>query len=118
MIIFRTFYSKKTFDFVKKYLFTSYQGQPKKVQIESDYSFVLSNCGKSEILDYRVLEIAKLDKIAIRVLQDTATIGIWNKVLSLSLDGDNYNTIRIGTNRNLVEIIKTDNTEHQKITEF
>ena len=118
MIIFRAFYGKKPFEYVKKYLFTTYQGQPKKIQIESDYSFVLSNCGNNEIMNYHVLEIAKMEKIAIRVLADTKTIGSWEKVISLSLDGNNYNTIRIGTNKDLVEIIRTDDVVHQRIMEY
>lgn len=118
MIIFRTFYCKKTFDFVKKYLFTSYKNQPERIQIESDYSFVLSNRGNQEILDYRVLEIAKSDEITIRLLPNTKSVGGWFKVLSISLDGIDYRSIHISTNKQLIEINKTDDVNHQIIKEY
>ena len=119
MIIFRTFYNKKTFDYLKKYLFTTYQGQPNKIQIESDYSFIfVDDSRKREIGNYRILEIAKSEKTRIRLLPDTKTIGFWERIISISVDGFDNNSIRIVTNKSLVEIHKTNDTEHQKITEF
>lgn len=103
---------------MKKFLFTTYKGQPQMIQIDSDYAFILSNWKNKEIINYRVLEIAKTNEFAIRILPDTQSIGRWYEILSISLSGIEYRSIHINTKEHMIEINRTDDENHQLIKEY
>lgn len=108
MIEYRTFYAFKTFENVKKYLFSTYPSQPKTMSIVSEYCFLSSENGRKELSNIHILEISKKDGIRLRLLPNERSIGGWATIDSMIVQGIDYNSLIIGTKRNNVKIIRSD----------
>lgn len=99
MQTYRCFYSRKAFDNLKKYIFSNYPTQPLVMSIDSMYCFVSNLDGKRTTTNLHVLEITKIDTIPkIRLLENDRSIGAWNKIESVNLQGLDLNTLIIGAN--------------------
>lgn len=76
--------------------------------IESDYCFTSSDDGNKNPTPYRILEISKKENIRIRLLENDHSIGFWETINSMGLQGLEYNSMILGTKRNNFKIEKND----------
>lgn len=106
-MIYHAFYSKNTYEALKRYVFESYPTQPKTMTIESVYCFVTTENGKNESTPYHVLEISKKDGVKLRILENVNCVGGWDKIISMGLQGMDYTSLLLGTNRKMVRIDKS-----------
>lgn len=107
-------YSRKTFENLKKYLVSSYPTQPMVLSIVSDYCLVSSEDGTKSSTAYHVLEISKKDGIKLRLLEDEHTIGGWDKIESILLQGRDYEWLIIGTKKFTIKIFRSDLMDSNK----
>lgn len=108
MVQFHTFYSKKTFENLNKFVFTSYPTQPRRMHIESIYSLVATNDGKRELTQYHIIEILKENRVKIRILKDERSIGFWEPIETMRLEGMDYKTLCLGTKENIFRFDRSD----------
>lgn len=112
----RCFYSRKTFDCLKKYVFSTYELQPKIMIIESDYHFALYNNGQKTLTPYRLVEIEKKDHAKIRILENDHSIGFWENIESMGIQGLDYSTLILSTKKNAYHFIRSESMESGKQT--
>lgn len=109
LVIYRAWYNKKTFEKVKQYVFTAYPTQPLTMIIESDYCFVSADDGKRNTTTYHIMEITKKENTnKIRLLENDHSIGFWETIISMGLQGLEYNSLVLGTKKNLYKIERSD----------
>lgn len=76
--------------------------------IESDYCFVSWNDGIKTLTTYKILEIIKNETVKIRLLENDHSIGFWETIISMSLQGLEYNSLVLGSKKNTFKIDRSD----------
>lgn len=110
------YYSKKTFDLLKRYVFSNYPTQPQVLMIESVYSFGVNLEAEKNTTPYHILEISKKDDVKLRILEDDHSIGFWQKITSMSIEGLDYDLMVLGTKAMAVRIFCSKTMESDKQT--
>lgn len=91
------YYSRNTFDLLKKYVFSSYPSQPQEILIESVYAFAINDDVEKRTTSYHILEISKKEGVKLRILENDHSIGFWQKVTSMSIQGLDYDLLILST---------------------
>lgn len=107
-------YSKKTFENLKKYIFSNYPSQPMVMSIVSDYCLTSSEDGNHTSTAYHLLEISKKEGLKLRLLQDDRSVGGWNKIDSMAIQGLNYEWIILNTKKFTIKIFRSDLMDSNK----
>lgn len=73
------------------------------------YCFVLHLDGQKTTTKLHVLETTKIDdSMKLRLLEDAHSIGCWEKITTMTLQGLDLNTLILGTKNGIVRVDKSE----------
>lgn len=107
-------YSKKTFENLKKFVFSNYPTQPMIMSIISDYCLVSAEGKEHTSTSYHLLEISKKEGIRLRLLQDERSVGKWDKIDSMAVQGLDLEWIVLSTKEYIIKIFRSDLMDSDK----
>lgn len=110
------YYSKKAFDILKRYVFSNYPNQPRILSIESMYSFAVNLDVEKRTTTFHLLEISKDNDVKLRILEDDHSVGCWQKIISMMIEGLDYNVMILGTKDLAVKVFRDDGMDSDKQT--
>lgn len=101
---------------MKGFVFSNYPNQPRILTIESVYTFAVNLDTEKRTTTYHVLEISKDNDVKLRILENDHSVGCWQKVSSMMLEGLDYNVMILGTKEMAVKVFRADKMESDKQT--